>query len=192
MANPDADTEPPQFSVSLAPTSSVCHLNGEPRFGFKLQILSHVDNIITICLHQTPLKELHSLEEIAYVTNKEGEEVEWPWGIGCWEYDLPFPDDLFFEDLEPGVPYERMFWLNEEDPETAQGDELGDLEAGREYKVKVSEELLGSFWKWRRGEGARWDCWLVGTKKKRRGGRVVVSRYFLMCQSHLPVRLFRD
>jgi hypothetical protein len=151
MADPSLAAAQPRFSLSLTPTADVCNLIGEPRFGFKLKILSHDDEIITVCLHQTPLKEMHSLEEIARVTNEEGEEVEWPFSIGCWEYDYPFPDDAFFEEFKPGVPYERTFWLDKEDPATAQGGELGDLEAKKEYKVQVGEDLLGALSKWRRG-----------------------------------------
>ncbi|KAF2830911.1 hypothetical protein CC86DRAFT_464111 [Ophiobolus disseminans] len=151
MADPSPAAAQPRFSLSLTPTEDVCHLKGEPRFGFKLKILSLESDVITICLHQTPLKEIHGLEEIVYVTNEEGEEVEWPYGIGCWEHTDPFPDGLFFEEFKLGVPYERTFWLDKEDPATAQGGELGALEAGKMYKVQVSEDLIGAFSKWRRG-----------------------------------------
>jgi hypothetical protein len=57
------------------------------------------------------------------------------------------------------VPYERTFWLDKEDPATAQGGELGDLEAGKKYKFQVSEDLLGVLSKWRRG--GRNSRWLV-------------------------------
>jgi hypothetical protein len=59
--------------------------------------------------------ELHGLEEIAEVVNKEGEEIEWPWGIGYREHDAPFPDDLSLEEFHPNVSYERTFWLEEYD-----------------------------------------------------------------------------
>jgi hypothetical protein len=150
-----ADTNPaaaqPRFSLSLTPTADVCHVNGEPRFGFKLKILSHDDQVITACLHRTPLKEMHSLEEIATVTDEKGVEVEWGYTFGCWEYDDPFPDDVFFEEFKPGVPYEETFWLDKEDPATAQGGELGDLEAGKEYKVQIGEVLRGTLNNSRRG-----------------------------------------
>jgi hypothetical protein len=150
-ADPSPAVAQPRFSLSLNPTADVCHLNGEPRFGFKLEALSHEDEITTVCLYKTPLKEIHGLEEIVYVTNEQGEEVEWPYGIGCWESDDPFPDDGFFEEFKPGVPHERTFWLDKEDPATAQGVELGCLQAGKTYKVQASEDLLGAFSKWRRG-----------------------------------------
>lgn len=129
-------------------------MSGTPRFGFRLKIFSHAPSLITINLDKTPLKELHSYSEIASVTNSSGSEVEFGFGIGCWEYDPPFPNDFCFEEFEPGVPYERMFWLDREDPKTSQGGELGDLEAGREYRVSVSENLAASFgrWMWGRKE----------------------------------------
>lgn len=141
----------PRFSLTLTPTADICHLDGEPRFGFKLKITSHEDEVITVCLNKTPLKEIHGLGEIAYVTDEEGEEAELPWVIGCWEHDDPFPDDLSFEEFKPGEPYERIFWLDKEDPATSQGGELECLRAGTEYKVRISGELLDSFSKWRRG-----------------------------------------
>ncbi|KAK7179600.1 hypothetical protein DPSP01_011652 [Paraphaeosphaeria sporulosa] len=98
MSGPSPTGAQPRFSLPLTPTADVCHLNGEPRLGFKLKILSHDNEIITVCLHQTPLKELHGPEEITYVTN-EGKELEWPYGIGYWEYDGPFPDDTLSEGI---------------------------------------------------------------------------------------------
>lgn len=150
----------------MTPTADVCHLNGEPRFGFKLKILSHEDEVITVCLHKTPLKGLHGLEDIACVTDEAGEEVELPWGIGCFEHDDPFPDDVFFEEFKPGQPREEMFWLDKEDRATAQGGELECLRAGTEYKVRISEELLGSFYRWLRG--TKEELLAGGLAKKRR------------------------
>ncbi|KAJ4353639.1 uncharacterized protein N0V89_005369 [Didymosphaeria variabile] len=176
MADPSPAAAQPRFSLSLTPTADVCHLNGEPRFGLNLKILSHEDEIITICLHKTPLKEIHGLEEIVYVTNEEGEEVEWPYGIGCWEYDEPFPDDFCFEEFKSGVPYERTFWLDKEDPATAQGGELGSLETGKEYKVQLSEDLLGAFSKWRRGRKEELLAGGLEEKKERwKGGSGKIS-----------------
>ncbi|KAF2676250.1 hypothetical protein K458DRAFT_380198 [Lentithecium fluviatile CBS 122367] len=146
----DADA-PPQFSVSLAPTAEICHLSGEPRFGFKLQVVSHEEDVITVCLRKTPLKELHGLEEIAHVVDEEDEEVEWPYGIGCFDGKEPFPSDDMFEEFKPSVPYKRTFWLEKYDKGTSNGGELGVLDAGRSYKVDVSKTLLGAFSKWRRG-----------------------------------------
>ncbi|KAF2853097.1 hypothetical protein T440DRAFT_318528 [Plenodomus tracheiphilus IPT5] len=147
----DPSSTPPQLSISLSPTAKTCHLSGTPRFGFKLEITSHDATPLTICLNKTPLKELHGLEEIAHTVDQDGEEVEWPYGIGCWEGKEPFPDDGLFEEFKPGVPYERVFWLEEYDKETANGGELGVLDKGETYTVSVSKELRGSFWMWRRG-----------------------------------------
>lgn len=147
----DDATAPPQFSISLTPTDNVCHLNGEPRFGFKLKITSHEKDPITVCLNKTPLKELHGLEEIAKVEDEDGEEVDWPWGIGCFEGREPFPSDDMFEEFRPEVPYERMFWLEKINKETSNGGELEELQAGSKYKGEVSRKLLGAFTKWRRG-----------------------------------------
>jgi hypothetical protein len=141
----------PRFSLTLTPTADVCHLNSGPRFGFKLKILSHEDEVITVCLYKTPLKEIHGLGEIACVTDEEDEEAELPYVIGCWEHNDSFPDDLFFEEFKPGEPREEIFWLDKEDPATSQGGELECLRAGTEYKVRISGELLQSFSKWRRG-----------------------------------------
>lgn len=167
MADFGSAAAQPRFSLSLTPTADVCHLNGVPRFGFKLGILSHEDEFITVCLYKTPLKEIHGLGEIVYVTNEQGEEVEWPWGIGCWESDDPFPNDYFFEEFKPGVPHERTFWLDKEDPATAQGGELGCLGAGKEYKVQASEDLLEAFSKWRRGSKEELLAGRLEEKKKR-------------------------
>lgn len=147
----DNVTAPPQFSITLTPTANVCHLSGEPRFGFKLQVVSHEENVITVCLHKTPLKELHGLEEIACVVDEEDEEVEWPYGIGCFDGKEPFPSDNMFEEFKPSVPYERTFWLEEYDKGTSNGGELGVLEAGSLYKVHVSKTILRAFSKWKRG-----------------------------------------
>lgn len=170
MADPRPASAQPRFSISLTPTSDVCHLNGEPRFGFKLKITSHENEIITVCQYQTPLKEIHGLEEIAHVTDEDGEEVELPWGIGCFERDDPFPDDYFFEEFIPGVPHERTFWLDKEDPVTAQGGELECLAAEKEYKVQVGEDLLEAFSKWRRGRKEELLAGGLKEKKERWNG----------------------
>lgn len=150
----DDDAAPLRLSMSLSPTADVCHLSGEPRFGFKLQVVSHSEDIITVCLNKTPLKELHGLEEIARVVNEEGEEIEWPWGIGCWEGREPFPSDIMFEELKPNVPYERTFWLEKFNKETSNGGELDDLESGQSYTVEISKTLLCAFSWWKKGTKA--------------------------------------
>lgn len=147
----DDATAPLQLSVSLSPTADVCHLSGEPRFGFELQVVSHSDDVITVCLEKTPLKHFHGMEEIAHVVDEEGEEVEWPYGIGCFEGREPFPSDNMFEELEPNVPYERTFWLEKFNKETSNGGELEALESGQSYTAEVSKTLLGAFSMWRRG-----------------------------------------
>lgn len=145
----DDTTAPPRISLSLSPTDKICHLSGEPRFGFALKVTSHAEKVITVCLHKTPLKELHSLDEIAKVED-EDDEVEWPYGIGCFEGREPFPCDDMFEELHPNVPFERMFWLEKYDDETSNGGELEELHAGVKYKGQVSKTLLQTFtnWKW--------------------------------------------
>jgi hypothetical protein len=171
MADSNPAAAQARFSLFLTPTADVCHLNGEPRFGFKLKILSHEDEVITVCLHKTPLKELNTLEDIALTTDEEGGEVEWDFSIGCWEYDEPFPTDFCFEEFRPRVPYERIFWLDKQDPSTAQGGELDNLEAGKEYKVQVSEVLLGVLGKWRRGRKEDLLAGGLEEKKERWKGR---------------------
>ncbi|KAJ4288106.1 hypothetical protein N0V90_012123 [Kalmusia sp. IMI 367209] len=148
----DDATAPPQFSLSLTPTAKICHLSGEPRFGFSLEVTSHEAEVITVCLHKTPLKELHGLEEIAKVEDVEtDEEVEWPYGIGCYDGPESFPSNDFFEEFEPGVPYQRTFYLEKYDKKTSNGGELEALESGSIYKVEVSKDLLRAFTKWRKG-----------------------------------------
>ncbi|KAF5853096.1 hypothetical protein GGP41_001625 [Bipolaris sorokiniana] len=104
-----------------------------------------------MCLHKTPLRELHGLGEIAHVVDEDGEEVEWPYGIGCFDGREPFPSDNMFEELKPNVPYEKTFWLEKLDKETSNGGELEELESGQSYTGKGSKILLGAFSKWRRG-----------------------------------------
>jgi hypothetical protein len=140
----DNATKPLLFSVSVTPTDQICYLSGEPRFGFKLEVTSHHDDIITVCLHKTPLKELHGLEEIVKVEDEEGHRVEWDWGIGCWDGPEPFPSDNMFEEFKPGEPYEETFWLTRLD-ENNNGGDLTDLEAGKTYTGEVSKTLLRSF-----------------------------------------------
>lgn len=157
-------TAPPQFSVVLNSTSGTCHVDGEPRFGFKLQVTSQYVDLITVCLDKTPLKELHSLEEIAHVVDEEDEEVEWPYGIGCFEDENGFPSDDMFEEFKPGVSYERTFWLDKYNKDTSNGGELGVLDAGQTYQVKISQTLLKSFSKWRRGAK---ETLLAGEEKEK-------------------------
>jgi hypothetical protein len=126
-------------------------MNGEPRFGFKLKITSHEDEVLTLNWYQTALKEMHSFDEIATITDEQGQKPQWGCAFGCWEQDIDFPMDGFFEEIHPGVPYEEMFWLDREDPKTSQGGELEDIEAGKEYKVQVSEGLRLALSGWKRG-----------------------------------------
>jgi hypothetical protein len=147
----DDTAAPLQLSISLLPTADTCHLSGEPRFGLKLQVLSHDEEIITICLHKSPLKEFHGLDEVARIFDEEGERLDWPWGIGCFEGRESFPSDDMFEELKPNVPYEKMFWLEKFDNDTSGGGELEELESGHTYTGEVSKTLLEAFSKWRRG-----------------------------------------
>ncbi|KAF1969853.1 hypothetical protein BU23DRAFT_557272 [Bimuria novae-zelandiae CBS 107.79] len=158
-------TAPPHFSLTLTPTANICHLTGSPPFGFKLSVTSQETYPITICLHKTPLKELHGLEEIAKVVDEEGEEVEWPWGIGCWEGPESFPSDDAFEEFTPGRVYERMFWLERVNRETANGGELEEMQTGRRYRVEVGKGLLGAFGQWRKGGKAEL---LQGSEKEKK------------------------
>ncbi|KAH8726002.1 hypothetical protein GQ44DRAFT_759044 [Phaeosphaeriaceae sp. PMI808] len=151
----DDATAPPQFSVSLTPTADVCHLSGQPRFGFKLDIISREKDVITVCLQKTPFKELHGLEEIAHVTDEEGEEVEWPYSIGCFDSNDPFISNDMFEEFRPDIPYTRMFWLDKLDTETANGGELGVLDSGSTYKAQIGKAVLGAFSNWKKGEKER-------------------------------------
>jgi hypothetical protein len=171
----DATSTPPKFSLSLSPTAPLCHLNGEPPFGFTLQITSHADTILTICLNKTPLKEPHSFDEIAHTLDEHGEEVEWPYSIGCWGEEQPFPNDFCFEEFVPGVPYVQTFWLEEYDKKTANGGELETLDAGRVYLVSVGRELVGSFGTWMTG---RKEEVLAGSEREKeerwRGSRGLI------------------
>jgi hypothetical protein len=171
----DDESATPRFSISLAPTAKLCHLSGEPPFGFLLQLTSHAEEVMTISLDKTPLKEYHGLEEIVHVVDEDGEEVEFGWGIGCWEYDIPFPDDSTFEEFEPGVTYDRMFWLKKDNHDN----ELGDLDGGRTYTVSVAGELAASFSSGRWGrkeellagsEKEKIDRWSSGESGARTGG----------------------
>jgi hypothetical protein len=140
----DNSTTPILVSVSVKPTDEVCHLSGESPFGFKLEVTSLCNDIITICLDKTPLKELNGLEDIVKVEDEEGQRVDWDWGIGCWEDTNTFPSDFMFEEFKPNVPYEKMFWLSKL-RKNGNGGELGDLEADKKYTGKVSKTLLRSF-----------------------------------------------
>lgn len=150
----DDSSAPPQFSISLTSTSSICYLSGRPRFAFELAVTSHDESPITVCLHKTPFREFHGLEEIVSVVDETGEDVEWPYGIGCFEGSEPFPHDDEFEELGPETPYRRTFSLDPYDPETSNGGELDSLEKHRTYKVELQQSLLASFGKWRKGPKA--------------------------------------
>ena len=172
----DASTSTLSFSLSVTPTHPVCNMSGTPPFGFKLEIASHHDTPVTLCLDKTPLKELHGLEEIVAVEDEDGHQVEWDYGIGCWEDDGParFPGDATFEEVAPGKPYERMFWLSKVDDGYYGGD-LGDLEKGKRYRGEVSRTLLGVLGSCREG---RKEELLAGTEEEKKerwggGGKVV-------------------
>ena len=168
---------PAVFSVSMKPTDSICHMNGKPRFGFELSVTLHYDYLVTVCLNKTPLKELHGLEDIVHVEDENGQEVEFDWGIGCWEGPEPFPPDTMFQEFEPGVPFEKTFWLDERAENDWPGD-LTDLEVGKRYTVKVSGTLLGSFYDCKKGTK---EELLAGSEKEKeerwakRGERVFVE-----------------
>jgi hypothetical protein len=154
------ETASPRFSISLTATSNICHLSGEPPFGFLLQLTSHAKEVMTMNLNKTPLKEYHGLEEIAHVVDEDGQEVEFAWGIGCWEHDITFPDDYNFEEFEPGVTYDRMFWLEKNNMDN----ELSDLDAGRTYTVSLSRELTPCF---SSGRWGRKEELLAGSEKEK-------------------------
>lgn len=158
----EENTQQPKVSVALVPTGKICHLNGEPQFGFKLSITSQDKEILTIGFDKTPLKELHSLGEIAYTVNEDEKEVDWPETFACWGEDDPFAPDTSFEELLPGVPYETIFWLEKTDEGTGNGGELDALEADRTYTVHVGKELV------ERG----FITWLRGTKKELLAGSI--------------------
>ncbi|USP81512.1 uncharacterized protein yc1106_08786 [Curvularia clavata] len=147
----DSAATPLQLSISLSSTADTCHLSGEPCFGFTLQVVSHDEKVVTVCLHKTPLKELHGLEEIAYIVNEQGEKAEWPYGIGCFEGSESFPSDDMFEELIPNVPFGRRFWLRKLDKKTSSGGELEELESGQSYTARISKKLFEAFSNWRRG-----------------------------------------
>jgi hypothetical protein len=157
-------TTPLLFSVCVHPTDKVCYLSGEPRFGFMLEVTSYQDDVITVCLHKTPLKELHGLEEIVKVEDEEGQRVEWDWGIGCWDGPEPFPSDDMFVEFKPGVPYKETFWLTKFD-ENNNGGELTDLQGGKKYTGEVSKTLLRSFANNQKGYK---DDLLAGSEQEKR------------------------
>lgn len=163
----DSATETLPFSLSITPTDSICNMSGTPPFGLKLSITSHHTSPLTVCLASTPLKELHGLEEIVTVEDEAGQQVEWDYGIGCWEDDGPtkFPADALFEEFEPGKPYERVFWLSKaEGDEGYYGGDLGDLEKGKKYRGEVSRMLLRSLGRNRVG---RKEEVLAGSEKEK-------------------------
>jgi hypothetical protein len=101
----DNDSVPPLFPMSLTPSANICHLSGQPRFAFQLAITSHAREPITVNFDKTPFRELHGLDDVVTVVDVDAnEEVEFPWGIGCWENDVDFATDFEFEEFIPGVP----------------------------------------------------------------------------------------
>src|SRR5207248_3502514 len=82
----DEASASPQFTISLSASAKVCHLSGEPRFAFEIEVTSHAKGPITVCLDKTPFRELHGLEEVLNAVDEEtDEEVEWPYAIGCFD-----------------------------------------------------------------------------------------------------------
>lgn len=152
----------PKVSISLAPTGKTCHLNGEPQFGFKLSITSQDKESLTICFDTTPLKQLYSIGDIAHTVDEDGKEVDWPETIACWGEDDPFAPDSSFEELKPGVPYDRMFLLEKKDEGTGNGGELEALESGRTYTVNIGKELIQT----------GFITWLRGTKEELLAGGI--------------------
>ncbi|CAI6277847.1 unnamed protein product [Periconia digitata] len=137
----DSAAKPLRFHASVAPTDKVCHLTGEPRFGFNIKVTSHNDDILTVNLNNTPLRLLQTLEDIVHVEDEDGQEFEWSFSIGCWESEgpEPFPSDGMFEEFKPGVPYEETYWL------TNDSGDLGSLESGKTYRGELSTSLMRSF-----------------------------------------------
>jgi hypothetical protein len=148
----DAAAKPPHLTISIHPTSSTCHLSGTPRFGLKFRVVlkSEEHKAITVCLDKTPLKDLHGIGDLARVVNTStGKEIDWPWGIGCFDGQPAFPDDEAFEEFREGVPWEETFWLEKDEGD----EELAFLEAdgGKEYEVGVAKGMRTAFTKWRAG-----------------------------------------
>lgn len=166
----DDASAPPHLSISLTSSSEICYLSGRPRFAFELAVTSHEKSPITICLHKTPFREFHGLEEIVDVSDETGEDVEWPYAIGCFEGSEPFPPDDDFEELASELPYQREFSLDPYDPETSNGGELNSLEKHRTYKVELQKSLLASFGKWRKGSKTELLSGTEGEKKGRWSG----------------------
>lgn len=167
----DNTSTPPRFSISLSPTASVCHLSGNPRFAFELEVISHEEETITVCLDKTPFRELHGLGEVVNAVDEgTGKEVEWPIRFGCFEGMASFPSDEEFEELAPEIPYRSTFYLDPYDPETSEGDELGALEVDRSYKVGLNPRLPGAFTKWIKGTKVDLLSGTVKEKKMRWNG----------------------
>lgn len=164
------DTAPPEFQISLEPTSPTCHLSGEPPFGIRLTITNTSADPITFNLAGTPLRQLHSLEDIIKLTTIYPiVEVEWPSSYGCFpgsgSAQSKCPSDEMFETFEPGSPFERTFWLKKEDEKTGNGGELDVLEAGKAYWGVPSQVLLRGFEKWMKGR--KEDLLAVDEEKKK-------------------------
>ncbi|KAM3081733.1 hypothetical protein ACMFMG_005180 [Clarireedia jacksonii] len=157
----------PKLSISISASAEACHLSSKPPFSFELSITSHSKDIITIWLDKSPLSELHGLEDIVKTIDEEtGEEVEWPWVIGCFSPPRDyFPDNSTFEEFTPEVSYLRTFSLDPFDSRTSNGGELESLEVGRKYRVSLNKCFLAGFGKWRRGTKAEL---LKGTKQEKR------------------------
>jgi hypothetical protein len=162
------DSAPPQFSMSLTPSANICYISGQPRFAFELEVTSHEKDPITVNFHKRPFRELHGLEEILNMVDSEtGEEVEFHWGIGCWESNEDFPVDDSFEEFLPEVPFKRTYNLSPYDPETSNGGELGCLEPDSTYKVSLDKNLPGAFNDWMKGKKSDLLKGSVEEKKER-------------------------
>ena len=157
----------PHFSISLSPSAKVCHLSGEPRFVFQVEVTSHAKDPITVCLDKTPFQEPHGLDEVVNAVDEEtGEEVEWPYAIGCFDPGKNyFPPDDMFEEFALGVPYRQVFSVDPFDSKGKNAGELDLLEEDRSYKVKLNKDMLRCFGKWKKGTKAEL---LKGTKDDKR------------------------
>jgi hypothetical protein len=176
----DDDSVPPLFSMSLTPSANICHLSSHPRFAFRLVITSHAREPITVNFDKTPFRELRGLDDVVTVVDVDtNEEVEFPWGIGCWENDVNFPTDFEFEEFIPGVPYKRMFYLNPFDSKASNGGELESLKEGLIYKADLNKNLPGSFGTWMKGRKVELLKGSAEEKKKRwsrRGDEILFEK----------------
>lgn len=73
----------------------------------------HHEEIIILHRDRHHLENCTTCKENFQIVDGEREEVEWDYGIGCWEDDGPerFPANTMFKELKRDDPYERIFWL---------------------------------------------------------------------------------